>query len=187
MSTIKVDFDRDRWLYVPEFWPWQQFASVEDWAGTIARLVQESAELDAERGEWLRASITSIHNDRPEGENRFIYLAEPDKFIFFVSVLHGPSRPAISVDTLAGIDDPAATRAPDVENLQSAALGRGIRAVRYVDAGAPNHDVAAIAQYAWRSQDMDVVVIAANYGIVLLNAMLPIVDEFALSISVVDD
>ena len=65
-------------------------------------------------------------------------------------------------------------------------LGDGLRSVRYVDAGELEHDIAAIAQYAWKSGGLDIVVIAANFNLVLLNELLPVVDELARSIRIVE-
>lgn len=58
--------------------------------------------------------------------------------------------------------------------------------MRYVDADLPEHDIAAIAQYAWKSGGLDIVVIAANVDLVLLNELLPVVDELARSIRIVE-
>ena len=29
MTTIRVDFDQDRWLYLPESWPWDGCESLD--------------------------------------------------------------------------------------------------------------------------------------------------------------
>ncbi len=62
-----------------------------------------------------------------------------------------------------------------------------MRALRYADIGEPSHDIAAIFQYAWRADGLDIVVIASNFNIPLLLELQPTIDELALSISVVDD
>lgn len=186
MSSVKVDFDRDVWLYVPESWPWQGFDNVDIWADTTVRLLAEAYELDDETAQWLGMSLRSITNDRPDQESRFIYLANPGGFIFFLSVASAPTDERLSLESLAGSDDPTVTRQPELEHLESPGMGRGVRTLRYADIGDPSHDIAAIYQYAWRSGGLDVVVIASNFNIPLLLELQPAIDELALSISVVD-
>ena len=65
-------------------------------------------------------------------------------------------------------------------------LGDGLRSVRYVDAGEPEQDIAAIAQYASASGGLDIVVIAANFNLMRLNELLPVVDERARCIRIVE-
>ncbi|WP_104134841.1 MULTISPECIES: hypothetical protein [unclassified Cryobacterium] len=185
-ATIRVDFDRDLWLYVPEEWPWNQFADLDDWAGTITVLLTDAYTLDAATARWIDESLHSIANDRPKTESRFVYLANPAESVFFVSVLYPARSPELTLDDLAAVHDPAATSAVAVTTFSSELLGDGVRSIRYADAGEPDHDIAAIAQYAWKGDDLDVVVIAANFNIALLTELLPIVDDLARSISIVD-
>ncbi|WP_129590474.1 hypothetical protein [Cryobacterium aureum] len=185
-ATIRVDFDRDLWLYVPEEWPWNQFADLDDWAGTITRLLTDAYSLDQPTARWIDESLHSIATDRPETESRFVYLANPAEFVFFVSVLYPTSSPELTLDDLAAVHDPAATSAVMVTTFLSDLLGDGVRSIRYADVGEPDHDIAAIAQYAWQKNGLDVVMIAANFNIALLTELLPIVDDLARSISIVD-
>jgi hypothetical protein len=57
--------------------------------------------------------------------------------------------------------------------------------VRYVDSGDADHSIALIAQYAWRAKGLDVVMIASSFDVVTLDVLLPVIDELALSVSVV--
>ncbi|MDJ0377596.1 hypothetical protein [Cryobacterium sp. PH31-L1] len=184
-ATIRVDCDRDRWLYVPEEWPWNQFAHLDDWAGTVTGLLTDAHSLDPQTARWIDESLHSIANDRPETESRFVYLANPAEYIFFVSVLYPASSPELTLDDLAAVHDPAATSPVTATTFSSELLGDGVRSIRYADVGEPDHDIAAIAQYAWKGDDLDVVVIAANFNIALLTELLPIVDDLARSISIV--
>ncbi|WP_213815550.1 hypothetical protein [Glaciihabitans sp. dw_435] len=185
MKTVRVDFDQDSWLYVPESWPWNGFDDLQTWSVTVSGLLAEFHELDETTTAWLAGSLRSIAQDRPEAESRFVYLADPGNTIFFVSLLQNSSDDEFSLEQLVAATDTNVTRPPDVQPITSA-LGEGLRAVRYVDDGSADHDIVAIAQYAWRSDGLDVVLVAANFDVVLLTQMLPLVDALAQSITVVD-
>ncbi|MGV8967025.1 MAG: hypothetical protein ACOH2F_12180 [Cellulomonas sp.] len=184
MTTIRVDFDQDSWLYVPESWPWNGFENLDHWVATVCDLLGPAHQLDATTTTWLGTSLQAIAAARPDDESRFIYLAAPDRFLFFVSVLYTASDD-LTLEDLAAVNDPAATRKPESRPFVSPQLGEGIRSLRHVDTGGPDHDLAAIVQYAWKSGGLDVVVIAADFNLVLVDELLPVIDELALSISVV--
>jgi hypothetical protein len=185
MTTIRVDFDQDRWLYLPESWPWDGFESLDHWVTTVCDLLAPAHQLDAATTTWLGTSLRAIAAGRPDDESRFIYLAAPDRFLFFVSVLYNASSDELTLEDLAAVHDPTATRRPDSRPFDSPQLGAGIRSMRYVDAGGPDHDLAAIVQYAWKSGGMDIIVIAADFNLALVDELLPLLDELALSITVV--
>lgn len=186
MTTIHVDFDQDRWLYLPESWPWDGFDSLDQWVATVCDLLRPAHQLDAATTTWLGTSLRAIAAGRPDDESRFIYLAAPDRFLFFVSVLYNDSSDELTLEDLGAVNDPAATRTPETRALLSPQLGEGIRSMRHVDTGGPDHDLAAIVQYAWKRGGLDIVVVAADFNLVLLEELLPLVDELALSISVVE-
>lgn len=186
MTTIQVNFDLDQWLYVPQSWPWNGFDTAGLWADTISGLLTDAYGLDPAKAAWLNDSLRAIESGCPADESRFVYLADPDRLVFFVSVLYNATSDELTLEDLAAVDDPSATRAPDVVPFSSPELGEGVRAVRYVDAGEPDHEIAAIAQYAWKSGSLDIIVVAANFNVVLLGELLPVVDELARSIRVVE-
>jgi len=185
MKTIHLDFDRDIWLYVPESWPFNDFANVDEWSTTIGRLFAESAGVDERVGAALAAAVHSIAVDTPEEESRFVYMGDAFNFLFFVSILQLETDTSLSLEDLASVDDTTVTRPVEVETLRSRGMGKGLRSLRYADSGDPDHSIAAIAQYAWRAKGLDVVMIASSFNVVALTELLPIVDELALSVSVV--
>lgn len=186
MKTIAVDFDHNSWLYVPISWPWGDYATAEDWATGIAGLLADYHELDAEAREWLATSMLAARDGIDEGEARYLYLANPGELFFFVSVLYADSDESISLEDLAGIEGTATMGKTQTEVFESPSLGNGLKATRFVDAGEPNHDIAGITQYAWRSQGLDVVVIFGDFKLVRVHELAPVIDEFARSISVIE-
>jgi hypothetical protein len=185
MKTIHLDFDRDIWLYVPEAWPFNDFANVDEWSSTIGRLFAESAGVDPKVGEALAATVRTIALETPEEESRFVYMGDAFNFIFFVSIIQLETDKSISLEDLASVDDDAVTRPVELTTMRSRGMGKGLRSVRYVDSGDADHSIALIAQYAWRAKGLDVVMIASSFDVVTLDVLLPVVDELALSVSVV--
>lgn len=186
MTTIAVGFDHNSWLYVPTSWPWGDYATPEDWAEGIAGLLADYHELDADGRHALAKSMLDSREGIDEGEARYLYLANPAEIFFFVSVLYAESNPEFSLEDLAGLNDAATTGKPRVEEFESPALGTGLKATRFVDVGAPDHDIASVTHYAWRSGGLDVVLIFGDFKIVRAEEMIPVIDELARSISVVD-
>jgi hypothetical protein len=185
MTQLRVNYDRDLWLHVPEEFPWHEFGTLDEWVSRVTNLVSDDQAFEGPEKEWLANSLRYIHGGRAPYESRYVYLADPRNAFFFVSVLVADPAENLSLDTLAAAKDPAATAAPDVTPFASPTLGDGIRTIRHVNAGPPTHDVVGIVQYAWKGDIVDVVVVASHYNVVLLQEALPVIDELARVIDVV--
>ncbi|PRY67021.1 hypothetical protein B0I08_108105 [Glaciihabitans tibetensis] len=186
MKTIVANFDQNAWLYLPESWPSGDFADIDALSGTVGRLMAEYHGVKAKAGEALSAGIRTLALEQSEFESRFVYLASPFEYVFFVSVLQAESAQELTLEDLAAVGDPAVVRPPETDVFVSPTLGEGIRSIRYADTGGDEHSIAVTIQYAWRSEGLDVVVIASSFDVVQFIELRPIIDEFALSIAIVD-
>ena len=52
MTTIRVDFDQDRWLYLPESWPWDGFEGLDHKVAAVCDLLGPAHQLDAATTSW---------------------------------------------------------------------------------------------------------------------------------------
>jgi len=183
MKTVKVEFDTELWIYVPEAWPWKNFANVDQWATTLGELYVEATEASAEDGAVLAEKLRAIVAQRAPEESRFICMADPFNFLFHVNVLYVDSNKKMPLDDLVFADDPSVVRPVELEQVTSPHLADGVRALRYVED--EDGDVGLFAQYAFRAKGLDVILVAVSYETDNLLAALPAIDTLARSISVV--
>lgn len=183
--TIRIDFDTDRWVYVPERFPWNGHETPEAWVGTVARLASEAfAYTAAEHANLVRTLGMLLRYPRmAEGVHRFVMLGTADKTFAMAQVTDTPTDPELDDDTLLGLPEPRATREPDVVDFDGA-IGRGRRSVRYVAEPALGGDIVVSVNWAWRAEGRDVVVTFGSTNLVELDSLLPVLDEFAASIGV---
>jgi hypothetical protein len=182
--TIKVDFDTDRWLYVPEGFPWNGYETPEEWTRTVARLAAEGFGYDAEERGVLEVYLLQLlaYPRLAPGVHRFALLGTPDKALELVQVVDAPTDEAVPIDGLLGLPEPAATREPEVTEV-TGGLGPGRRAVRYHRADQLGGDIVVSVNWAWRTGGSDVVVMYGTQNLVQLGETLPVIDAFAASIS----
>lgn len=186
--TIRVDLDTDRWVYVPERFPWNGYETPEAWVGTVAGLAAEAFEYTAGEHAGLARTLALLlrYPRMAEGVHRFVMLGTADKTFAMVQVTDTPTDPELDDDLLLGLPEPRATREPDVVDVEGA-LGRGRRAVRYVAEPALGGDIVVSVNWAWRTEGRDVVVTYGSTNLVELDSLLPLLDEFAGSIGLTAD
>lgn len=185
MTQLRVDYNQNLWLHVPESFPFDDFRTVDEWINYVTDAFGEDPNFDDSAKEWLANSLRYLHDGRAPYESRYVYIADPLNAFFFVSVLVAESAANLSLETLAAVDDPNVTAQPEVTPFTSPTLGDGIRSIRHVNAGPPSHDVVGIIQYAWKGDSIDTVVVASHYNVVLLQEALPVIDELARAIDIV--
>lgn len=185
--TIKVDLDTDRWVYVPEGFPWNGYETPEQWSRTVARLAAEGFGYDAEERGVLERYLERLlaYPRMTEGVHRFALLGTPDKALELVQVVDAPTDESMPEDQLLGLPEPAATREPEVTEVVGG-LGPGRRAIRYTRADELGGDIVASVNWAWRTGGSDVVVMYGTQNLVQLDDLLPVLDEFAASIRLVE-
>ncbi|WP_275002153.1 hypothetical protein [Promicromonospora iranensis] len=182
--TIRIDFDTDRWVYVPERFPWNGQSS-EEWVATVARLASEAFEYTTvEHTNLVRVLGMLLQYPRmAEAVHRFAMLGTADKTFAMVQVTDTPTDPELDDEMLLGLPEPRATREPDVADVDGA-IGRGRRSIRYVAEPALGGDIVVSVNWAWRAAGRDVVVTFGTTNLVELDSLLPVLDEFAASISI---
>ena len=108
--TLQVDFDRDLWVYVPTDWPWEQFATLEQWRDALVRALGDAYGYDEPMREWLAATLDGLSRGADPEEHRFAYLARPHEVIGIASIYELEAAPETSLDELLGVEDDAVAR-----------------------------------------------------------------------------
>ena len=186
--TIRVDFNTDRWIYVPETFPWNGYQTSEEWVDAVARHASEAFEYTAgEHTKLVRALGMLLQYPRmAEPMHRFVMTGAADKTFAMVQVTDTPTDPGLDDEALLGLPEPRATRAPDVVEFDGG-IGGGRRSVRHVAEPALGGDTVVSVNWAWRADGRDVVVMFGSTNLVELDSLLPALDEFAASISIEAD
>lgn len=185
--TLRVDFDTDRWVYVPRDFPWNGYETADEWAATVARLASEAFEYTATEQAGLRRVLDTLlaYPRMTPDIHRFALLGAPDGSLEMVQVLETPTDDDTDLDRLLGLPDPAVTREPEITTV-TGGLGEGRRAIRHTRADDLGGDIVVSVNWAWRTGGSDVVVMYGTSNLVLLDEVLPVLDQFAASISLAD-
>ena len=196
--TLRVDFDRDLWLYVPTQWPWMGYARPEDWRDAVVAAVGDAHGYDRSLRDWLGATLEGMVRGATPGEERFAYLARPHETIGMASLYEWASSPDAELDDLLGIRGDVSIRPPQVTPIEGAGLGHGTKAVRFVDESRTNADagtagsagrsggaatIVGVAHWVWRLADRDVIMIAGDADLARFEQLQGPLDDLARSIS----
>ncbi len=181
--TLRVDCDLLKWLYVPTEWPWEGFASPQEWSVQLADETAVALGYDASTREWLQITLEGLAQNVGPAEYRFVYFVDPNAILSFVSLYEVP-RQDDSFEDLLGMGDSACIRPPQAVRFNSSNLGNGMKSMRFV-ADANDREITGISHWAWRQDDRDIVMIAAGQNIAEFGMLQDEFDEFAQSISVI--
>ena len=118
--------------------------------------------------------------------HRFVMMGAADNTFAMVQVTDTPTDRALGDDELLGLPEPRATREPEIVEFEGA-IGGGRRSVRYVAEPALGGDIVVSVNWAWRADGRDVVATFGSTNLVELDSLLPVLDEFAASISIEAD
>ncbi|WP_166851402.1 hypothetical protein [Isoptericola sp. BMS4] len=185
--TLRVDFDTDRWVYVPRDFPWNGYETADEWVATVSRLASEAFEYGEDATDQLEHFLRQLlaYPRMTPDIHRFALLGAPDGSLEMVQVLETPTDGDTDMDRLLGLPDPAMTRDPEITSV-TGGLGEGRRAVRHTRADDLGGDIVVSVNWAWRTGGSDVVVMYGTSNLVLLDTVLPVLDQFAASISLAD-
>tara|TARA_R110002020_G_scaffold429554_1_gene639161 strand:- start:426 stop:1028 length:603 start_codon:yes stop_codon:yes gene_type:complete len=188
---LRVDFDRDLWLYIPTAWPWMGYPTLESWRDAVVLALADAYGYDASTRDWLSATLEGMVRGAGEGEERFAYMARPHEAIGVASLYEWATLVETSLDDLLGVADDASVRPPVVTPIEGAGLGPGTKAVRFTGEAAADSAAApaivGVAHWVWRLPDRDVILIAGDSDLVRFDELQPAFDDLARSISVVAD
>lgn len=189
--SLLIDWDRDRWLYLPASFPWHVYADEDAWLDTISDAFGRAGWTPEQRG-WLCDYLRGLRANNTAGAQRFAWLVEPQSVLGSIDVFDLPHDPDASLDDLSGsAGTDADLRPPVVTQVVGAGLGPGHRVERALRAPRPAHeaigpveeDVVMMTLWVFRSPQADVVVTATHGEPVALAAMLPDIEAFVDTIS----
>ena len=184
--TLFIDSDTDRWLYVPNAFPWESFADDEQWADAVSRAFAEGPTPAPEGlSSWLRAYLLGAVRGNVAGAIRFAHLPTIDAPTTIVDVHDMETDPALSLSDLTQQDAPRAIRPAEVEPFISQGLGEGVKATRHV---ADERDaVVRGTHWVWRTEGRDIVMLTGTADLAMAEALDPLLDELARSIRLAED
>lgn len=193
---LRVDFDRDLWLYIPTEWPWMGYPTLESWRDAVVSALADAYRYDASMRDWLSATLEGMVRGAAPHEERFAYMVRPHEVIGMASLYEWATIADSSLDDLLGVADPGAVRPPTVTPVEGAGLGPGTKAVRFVSdaqsnalAGSPQAapTIVGVAHWVWRLPDRDIILIAGDSDLVRFDELQVPLDDLARSISLVAD
>jgi hypothetical protein len=193
--TLSIDWDRERWLYIPTDFPWHVYPDEDTWIATIAGAFGRWGWSESETG-WLGDYLRGLRANNRSGAHRFAWLVEPRKLLSSVDVYDLPHDPETSLHDITGADGTDADlREPVVTAVVARGLGPGHRVERALRVpraeheaiGTPEEEVMLMVFWVFRSADADVVVTATHGEPILLAAVLPEIEQLIDTMSVVPD
>jgi hypothetical protein len=167
----------DAWVVVPNAWPFNGHTTPRAWALAEAAHRVEAARRNQRT--WLADVLTTIAETTDENEVRALFLPDPgsaDHMLVRIQYAFAEGDPASTLREYVGEHDEQAIDAVQVEEVTSAGLGAGYRAVRFHtdDDGA----VLALLAYAFRTDPYDFRVTCADYDLTRLTVLTPTVEDF---------
>ncbi|HEX5857518.1 MAG TPA: hypothetical protein VFY91_05355 [Microbacterium sp.] len=184
--SLSIDFDADRWLFVPNAFPWESFADDEQWADAVSRAFAEGPTPAPEAlGSWLRAYLLGAARSNAAGAIRFAHLPTIDSPTAIVDIHDMVTDPGLSLADLTQQDAPRAVRPADVVPFASENLGDGVKATRYV--ANDREAVVRGTHWVWRTQGRDIVMLTGTADLAVAEALDPLLDELARAIRLAGD
>jgi hypothetical protein len=178
----------EQWIGVPESFPNDGWATVEDWA---AELVEELAtEFPApveDQLSTLTAAFVEVANSRETRGATRIYASidtwSGPMYLADLVLAGAGAEGALSLPELVGIDDPDAIRTPTVEDFVTDSGLAGVVVTRYVKPEGFEGIVARV-DYAWRNADTLVRLYTAQIDFVDFERVAPRLEALARCVRV---
>ncbi len=186
MKTLKIEADYDMWLPVPDTWPWENYPNLDAWATRVGDAFVEVNGWDEESRQWCIDAMHALSLGTGDDEWRHVAIDVGAHWIYGVSVFWHDARDDETLDDIAATDDPAAIRPPERTVFTTEHLGDGVRSLRFVDSGESKHEIVGILQFGFSANGVHIQVVASSYDLTLHEEIMPLVDEFVHTISVVD-
>jgi hypothetical protein len=180
--TVYIDYDVERWLYVPNAFPWESFRDEEQWASTVAKefgrggLRRPPKQLLAWLHDYLLGAVRSNH----AGTIRFAHIPNLQAPNTIVDVYDLPTNPDVPLADLTHENQSPAVRPPEVVPFLSPHLGEGVKSTRWI-AGDDDSLIRA-TNWVWRTAERDIVVLTGMSDTALAEAFDPVLDEFARAV-----
>ncbi len=180
--AVEMDYDLDRWVYVPNVFPWESFGDEEQWADAVAHAFggEGRTAAPAELVEWLRAYLIGAVRSNRSGTIRFAHLPHIAAPQAIVDVYELPRRDDVALKDLTHEDQGPRVRDPEVVPFDSEHLGAGVKSTRWVRT--ESEAIVRATNWVWRTPERDIVVLTAGSDLPLAEALDPVVDELARTI-----
>lgn len=183
---LNIDYDLDRWLYIPNRFPWESFANEESWADTIAKEYRRVAVRKPPREliQWFRDYLVGAVRSNQDGTIRFLHLANLGDVPALLDVYDLPTHPDRPMSELTHENQGPAIKPAELEPFESPHLGMGIKSTRWVtnDRGT----VIRATNWVWRTQGRDIVVLTGSSNLPVAETLQPFMDEFARAVSIAE-
>lgn len=178
--SLQVDFDPDLWLYVPDAWPWEGFATLEQWRDTLADALTAAHGYDPAMRQWVADTAEGLARGADEHEHRFAYFSRPHEALGIASIYEMPRIPEATEEQMLGVHDATAVRPVQITSFEGGRLGDGTTSTRHVadESGA----ITAITHWLWRLDDRDVLMIAGDPDIARFETLRDDYDALARAI-----
>jgi hypothetical protein len=186
--ALYVDYDQTRWIYVPNAFPWSDFADEEAWAAAVADVFDRGPRRKRpprELLDWLRAYLTGAVRGNTGGAVRFVHLPTLESPTLVVDVYDTPADASLTVADLTRQDEPGLRGAAQVDAFTSPHLGAGTKAVRILEGDGGS--LIRATTWVWRTPELDVVMLTGTTDLPVGEAMDPILDDLARSIRLAGD
>ena len=187
VTTIKVEPSAiEQWLAIPDRWPWQGYRNGSEWGAFVAQVFGDAYGWPAQEREWCAEVMRSLAEDRPQDEYRYVWIDPQGSNVFFAAITAAPTEDQVDLQAACGVGDPTIVRAVAQGEFETEGLGVGYRHHRFLDTGGEDHDIVGMITYAFQHAGMAVVVQAAVFDVLALEARLDDLDDLARAISVVE-
>ncbi|WP_448256549.1 hypothetical protein [Microbacterium aurum] len=195
--SLTIDWDRERWLYLPDAFPWHVYPDEDAWITTITGAFVRAG-WTAEQASWLGDYLRGLRANNTSGAHRFAWLLDPQAVLASIDVFDLEADPDQTLADLTGSDGSSDDlRPPLVTEVTAADLGSGHRVERSLRVPRPAHesiddddpvgdDVMLMVFWVFRSPRADVVVTATHGEPLALAAVLPDIEALIDRIRVAD-
>jgi hypothetical protein len=160
MSWIEVDYNVEKWLWMPTSWQDGPFTDHREWARQYAEAVWALADVetgDQDEIDNLALTLTMLAEDVPArfpGQDAYLYLPDPRRMPLplYVQAFPAEGDGGRRLGEIVRAGDTEAVEPPIVEAFTTELLGDGVRSLRYFtepDEGTLGCSV----NYAWRVEE----------------------------------
>jgi hypothetical protein len=189
MSPVLIEHNAP-WIGIPETFPYLDWATANEWADAlVAELVVTFGEPEAGESAALREYLVTVAESREQrGADRGYIWADgwsTDSYLADVTMISAALSGQLTLDQLAGSEDPLAVEAPVIEPFVTASGLEGVVSARYLNA--PGADgLIARADYVFPIPSGHLRLYTAQFDLVRFEKVLPKLADLATTIAIAD-
>lgn len=194
MSWIDVDYDVDKWLWVPgAFGRGEKYSRPKKWARAYAQALWELDEAGPDHDDQVKelALVLELFAKRQPtsspGQQTYLYVPDPRRMPIplYVQPLRWAEGEEPTLRELVRADEPDAVEKPVVDVFATEHLGEGLRTLRYFTDPGDNSLQCALT-YGWqlREHDFDLRLYTVNGAVGEMAVAAEDFDELARSVRI---